>query len=304
MLIICFIPAGRKQINARFHSYTMEIEDTYPLISAREFIDKFMHDPDTVVVDCRWDLNDREKGYSYYKMGHIIGAHFADMERDLSDMGRSRAGRHPMPSKDRFKSFAESIGISDNSKVVAYDDDGSGSSRLWFLLYYYGHDKSFILDGGISSYVSEGGIITTEVPKKRNGHFTPCERRYLIVQREDIRHSKLELVDARAPERFSGERETVDRLGGHIPGAINIPYSLFINNGKFRTREEVRSVLSSTRGQPVFYCGSGVTACIPFVASVMAGIKARIYPGSWSEWISFEDAAIESGRSESVKNGK
>ena len=274
----------------------MEDSVNYPLVSPKRFIKEFLYDKLTVIVDCRWDLLDKKKGYREYIKAHIPGAIYADMENDLSDMSRDRAGRHPMPGPEKFKRFAENLGVTEDTRVVAYDIDGSGASRLWFLMYFYGHKNSYILDGGLNAYLREGGTLTDEIPRlERKGRFNPVESIDIIVRRDDIKQKRHNVVDAREPHRYRGESEMIDRIAGHIPGAKNLPYTLFIKDGKFKSAQEVKDILSGVGKDPVFYCGSGVTACVPFVASMIAGVKARIYPGSWSEWISYEDTDVETG---------
>lgn len=250
-----------------------------------------------VIVDCRWDLVDHEKGTREFHEGHIPGAQFVSMEGDLADLTVMNRGRHPMPDADKFTGVAERIGISDSSTVICYDTDCSGSARMWFLLKFYGHDAVYILDGGIDAYRKAGGEITGEISETARGSFHPSIRHDMIAQTQEIRKGGLNMVDSRAPERYRGEIEPIDPKKGHIPGASNFPYPIYTENGKFKDKQYLKRVMGSIGENPVFYCGSGVTSCVPYVASVIAGVRARIYPGSWSEWISYDENEVVQGDS-------
>ncbi len=248
-----------------------------------------------IIVDCRWDLVDKERGKREYAKGHIPGAYFVNMETELADLTLKNRGRHPIPETGKFANVVRRIGISDDSTVVCYDDDCSGSARMWFLLRYYGHDRVFILNGGIDSYIKAGGPLTRELPPEHDSGFTPVPRPELIATRDEIKTGGLNMVDVRGAERYRGEVEPIDPKKGHIPGAKNLPYTKLTENGRFPDRTEIGRIMSGIGENPVFYCGSGITSCVPLVVSFIQGKPARLYPGSWSEWVSFDDCEIETG---------
>lgn len=272
-----------------------KLDNTNPLVSADWLIAHM--NSENVIVDCRWDLFDHKWGDTAYHEGHIPGAVHLNMEEDLSDLSIQGKGRHPMPGAQKFKVLMERSGISNSSTVICYDDKCSGASRLWFLLKYYGHDQVYILDGGMGAYLRAGGKSTTEIPEVRKGFFSPVIRNGMIAEMDEIRKGSANLVDSRAHDRYTGENTSIDRKAGHIPGASNCFYEYYIEDGRFKSKEELSEMLKNLGNNPVFYCGSGVTSCIPYVASVICGIDARIYPGSWSEWITRDDNEIALGSS-------
>jgi thiosulfate/3-mercaptopyruvate sulfurtransferase len=227
-------------------------------------------------VDCRWELGKPERGRELYLEGHIPGASFLDVERELSaPPAGADGGRHPLPSAEDFARAAGGAGIGPGSFVVAYDQGMTGgAARLWWLLRHFGHDDVAVLAGGIGAWAGplRGGEEEIEpaqfVPRVRGGDTIEAEE----LERRS-RDGALTIVDARAEERFRGEAEPIDPVAGRIPGAINIPYSEAFE----------RQVPD---GEVVVYCGSGITACVDILALERAGVSARLYPGSWSEWSS------------------
>ncbi|HET8673167.1 MAG TPA: sulfurtransferase [Thermoleophilaceae bacterium] len=249
-------------------------------------------DPDLRVVDCRWKLGDPEAGRAAYLTAHVPGAAFLDLDRDLSAPPGER-GRHPLPAAADFERAARAAGISAGSRVVAYDENASGgAARLWWLLRHFGHEAAAVLDGGIGAWREAGGELTPGEETHRSGDFTAAERPGDTADAEEIERSladrSLSLVDARARERYAGETEPVDPAAGHIPGAGNAPFAELAPAGRFQTADELRERLDAaaggSRGELVAYCGSGVSACTLVLAAELAGIDARLYPGSWSEW--------------------
>jgi thiosulfate/3-mercaptopyruvate sulfurtransferase len=229
-------------------------------------------------VDCRWQLGQPEAGRELYLAGHIPGASFLDVERDLSaPPGGADGGRHPLPSAEDFARAAGSAGIGDGVFVVAYDQGmNGGAARLWWLLRHFGHDDVAVLRGGLEAWLGPLRAGEKEIELTR---FVPRVRADDVVSAAELedpaRRSQLVVVDARAPERFRGEVEPIDPVAGHIPGAINVPY----------TSEEVPPELAAA-DEVVVYCGSGITAAVDILAFERAGIEAKLYPGSWSEWSS------------------
>ncbi|HEX2065397.1 MAG TPA: sulfurtransferase [Candidatus Thermoplasmatota archaeon] len=260
--------------------------------TARQRLD----DPDWVFVDCRHDLADPGKGVREYAKGHIPGAFFAHVERDLSGpVGDGRKGRHPLPIPGAFQRWIGAHGITPGTQVVCYDDAaGQWASRLWWLLRHYGHANVAVLDGGMTRWKALRFPLRAQHEKaRRTVPFTGQPGAMPTVDAQAVAQAAethLRLVDARAPERHRGEVEPIDRRAGHIPGAVNVPFAgnvgpdqRFLPPEALRQRFEAAGV---TGAQGVAcYCGSGVTATHDVLAMEVAGLGTpALYPGSWSEW--------------------
>jgi thiosulfate/3-mercaptopyruvate sulfurtransferase len=264
-----------------------------------------MSDPSMAIVDCRFDLADTSAGERAYVESHIAGAVYAHLDRDLSGPKTGINGRHPLPAVDALLATLGRLGISNSSQVVAYDQDcGMWASRLWWLLRWLGHDDVAVLDGGWAAWNAEGRPVATGVETRPPSVFTGSPRPGMIVSAADLldpSSSGVRIVDARAPERFRGEVEGIDPVAGHIPGAVNHFFQWNTEDGKLRSPDDLRARLEQSVGavdatRIVSYCGSGVTACQNLLALEHAGMTgARLYPGSWSEWISDPSRGIETG---------
>ena len=258
-----------------------------------------------VIVDCRFDLKDPALGRRQYLSGHMPTAVYADLDHDLSGVKTGRNGRHPLPEPDTLRATLGRLGIDASTQVVAYDQDaGMYASRLWWLLRWMGHNSVAVLDGGFAKWIAEGRpAVAGDEPASarvfagnvRSGMTVDANEVAALAGRADWR-----LVDARAPERFRGDVEPIDRVAGHIPGAINHFYNLNLaEDGTFLPPDRLAERLSGAIGQAppaqvVCYCGSGVTACQNVLALEHAGLHgAKLYPGSWSEWSSDPDRPIE-----------
>jgi len=276
------------------------------LVEPEELADR-IDSPELVIVDCRFDLRDPGAGERAYRAGHVPGAVYAHLDRDLSDQTREGKGRHPLPEADRFCATLAGWGVTPSSQVVAYDaNDGAIASRLWWMLRLLGHARVAVLDGGLSAWAAAGGMLDNAVPRPRAGSYRArfdvrgMASTAVIAARMASGNGRL--FDARAPERFRGEVEPIDRVAGHVPGAVNRPYVANLEtDGRLRPREqlaeEFRALLGDTRASDaVLMCGSGVTACHNLLAMEHAGIHgARVYAGSWSEWISDPSRPVARG---------
>ncbi len=275
----------------------------HPLVSCEQLA-AHLNDPDWRIVDCRHQLSDVGYGQRVYAEGHLPGAFFMHLDRDLSGAMSGCNGRHPLPNPQVLAAKFGAIGISSRTQVVVYDDaEGMVSGRLWWMLRWLGHDNVAVLDGGFNRWVKEGRPLTRDIPVVLPTVFE-VEQRDWVVTADDvlanIASPELVVVDARGPDRFRGENETIDPVGGHIPGARN---RFFRDNldadGRFRPAAELRrEFLELFAGTPpdktVMQCGSGVSACHNLIALELAGLTgARLYAGSWSEWCSNSARPVE-----------
>jgi thiosulfate/3-mercaptopyruvate sulfurtransferase len=265
-------------------------------------------DSQWAIVDCRFQLADVQWGEREYGVAHIPGASYAHLDKDLSGQKTGSNGRHPLPEAAALVQTFIRLGIGSGMQVVAYDQDsGMFASRLWWLLRWMGHDAVAVLDGGFAKWTAEGR------PVERAGssryvrsapRFTGAPRVNMIVDVNDVaatvEHGGSMLVDARAPERYRGDVEPLDRVPGHIPGAVNRFFQDNVGeDGLLRSPADLRETFSSMFGgvptdRVVCYCGSGVTACHNLLALEHAGLPgAKLYAGSWSEWCSDSSRPIE-----------
>jgi thiosulfate/3-mercaptopyruvate sulfurtransferase len=266
-----------------------------------------LSEAEVLVVDCRFDLADTEAGEHAYLERHIPGAVYAHLDRDLSGPKTSRNGRHPLPDPVRAADTFGRLGIDASTQVVAYDENsGMFASRLWWMLRWLGHDFSAVLDGGFRKWSGEGRPTRSGVESKRERVFAPRPRPGMVASLPDVQailgRPDWRLLDARAPERYRGESEPLDRIPGHIPRASNYHFKGNLDDdGRFKSPDALRAQLLEAIGdvpvqQTVCYCGSGVTACHNLLALELAGLSgARLYPGSWSEWAADPARPVETG---------
>ena len=265
---------------------------------------------DWAIVDCRFDLQNVQWGRDQYRLAHVPGAVYANLNEDLSGPVDGSNGRHPLPAIDVLAATLGRLGIDRSTQVIAYDQDaGSYASRLWWLLRYLGHDAVAVLDGGWAKWSREGRPTRSGDETRRPTTFKPSPRAALSVGLADviahIGDSERVLIDARAAERFEGRSETIDRVAGHIPGAVNHFFKQNLDaDGTMLPPETLRANFERVLGghapaDAVMYCGSGVTACQNLLAMEHAGLRgAGLYVGSWSEWSSDPSRPIETGPSQ------
>jgi thiosulfate/3-mercaptopyruvate sulfurtransferase len=278
------------------------------LISAAELA-PHLTDPNWVVIDCRHDLTNPDAGREAYGTGHIAHAEFAHLDTDLSDKrpgpkGEFR-GRHPLPERDAFIETLRRWGVNDNSQVIAYDAQGGMfAARLWWMLRWVGHEAVAVLDGGLQSWQAQRGQLSTGHPSRLRGNISlrPSIVTSVTVEEvaDNLSSQARTVIDARAPDRFRGENETLDPVGGHIPGAKN---RFFKDNlqadGRFKPAEQLRAEFGALIRSPqssIMQCGSGATACHNLLAMEVAGLSgAALYPGSWSEWCADSSRPVAKG---------
>jgi thiosulfate/3-mercaptopyruvate sulfurtransferase len=252
--------------------------------------------PDWVVIDCRFDLADPTWGESSYHLAHIPGAHFAHLDKHLCGVVSGDSGRHPLPAWSAFAERLGQWGIRPATQVVVYDQhNGAYAARLWWMLRAIGHENVALLDGGWSAWLCAGGATELTVPPLRAGRYElrPGSGWVTSVQLAgELAVGDCVLVDARVAERFRGEQEPLDRVAGHVPGAVNRPYSKNLGSNDSLLppavlKAEWGALLDGRMpGAVVHMCGSGVTACLNLLAMEVAGLSgSRLYVGSWSEWI-------------------
>ena len=294
------------------------------VISAAELA-AHLHDANWLVLDCRHDLADPSAGAMAFERGHIAGAQHAHLDRDLSGPrhwrtsaggARSDGGRHPLPDAAELRARLERFGIRDATQVVAVDAQGGMfAARLWWLVRWLGHDAVAVLDGGLPAWLAAGQSLEEGPGLARAPGLLPERPTLTRLADIDSVTAALDvhggaappLIDARAPDRFRGENETIDPVGGHIAGAVN---RFFRDNlqsdGRFKPAAQLHdewAPLVGKKGSTIHYCGSGVTACHNLLALEQAGLPgAALYAGSWSDWISDATGhgrlAIAAGRKE------
>jgi thiosulfate/3-mercaptopyruvate sulfurtransferase len=266
-----------------------------------------LSDPAVAVIDCRYDLKDEGWGAREYAHGHVPGAVYASLDRDLSGTKTGQNGRHPLPDPAALAATFGRLGIADGVQVVAYDQDNSMyASRLWWLLRWLGHDEAAVLDGGFAKWLAENRPVRSGIETRAPRDFKGAPRPGRVMTADEtaaaIGSGRWRLLDARSPERFRGEDETIDRVAGRIPGAANHFFKWNVkDDGTFRSPDEIRERLRASMDEAppdrvICYCGSGVTACQNLLAFEHAGLPgARLFAGSWSEWASDPSRPIEKG---------
>ena len=278
------------------------------IVSAEELL-KHLHDPDWIIVDARFALGDAQAGEQAWQIAHLPNASYVHLDRDLSDKQKpAQFGRHPLPNADDFCHTLMRCGVSRQSQVVVYDasDGAMAASRFWYLLRLLGHEKVAVLDGGFARWLELGLPVSsdapTHLPSLYHADFDRAKMVIADVVENNLASNQFLLLDARAPERYRGEIEPIDKVAGHIPGALNRPYGLNMENGRFRSPDSLKQDFLEMLGEhsaseTILYCGSGVTACHNLLAMEIAGLSgAKIFPPSWSGWINNVDHPVATGK--------
>lgn len=249
---------------------------------------------DVVVFDCRHDLAAPELGAQQYAQGRITGAWFAHLDHDLSGPKTGKNGRHPLPDRTLFVQWLQARGVSDGTQVVCYDASGGMfAARLWWMLRWIGKPQVTVLDGGLQAWLAQGGTLDIAQPQANPAELHLRDSLVPIVDAASVLSNTTSrthtLLDARAPERYSGEQEAIDPVAGHIPGALNRFFKLNLQeDGRFKEPGQLRAEFLGLLGEEdlvVHQCGSGATACHNILAMEIARLGTHaLYPGSWSEW--------------------
>jgi thiosulfate/3-mercaptopyruvate sulfurtransferase len=260
-----------------------------------------------VILDCRFDLMNTSAGEQAYAVGHIPGALYAHLDRDLSGPITPATGRHPLPTIDTLAATLGQFGIDNQTQVVAYDaNNGMTAARAWWLLRWLGHDKVAVLSGGLQAWIQAGMPLSPAPGKVNAKQFVPKPRMDMLVTMQTVaelvNRSDWRVLDARAPERYRGEVEPIDPVAGHIPGAKNYPFVSNLNShAELLASSELQSKFAQAldhipSDHVVAMCGSGVTACHLLLAMQHAGLYGgKLYAGSWSEWIRDANRPVAKG---------
>ncbi|MEN1968486.1 sulfurtransferase [Lentibacillus sp. N15] len=260
------------------------------------------HPEQTVVVDVRFSLTEPAAGEKAYKESHIPEAIYLDLNKDLAGPVQEHGGNHPLPDMTDFAERLGEVGIDQDTTVVIYDQDNDMfAARLWWLLYYAGHDHAYILDGGLAAWIKQGYVVTNKVPVPTVKQFNPFVRSDEIVQmtevKEKVNNGSAVLLDSRAKDRYLGKTEPLYAKAGHIPEAKNYFWKdVLAENGQWKTIESLQSHFAAFGKQEeiIVSCGSGVSACPNVLALKMAGYEnVKLYPGSFSDWISYPENKVE-----------
>jgi thiosulfate/3-mercaptopyruvate sulfurtransferase len=277
-----------------------------PLVRAEWLLEHHASFEHLRVIDARFLLGKPDAGRVAFESGHLPGAVFVDLERDLSAPVRQDriGGRHPLPDPAKLEVLFSGLGIGNDTHVIAYDDPSTGqgfyAAHLWWLLRYLGHDAVSVLDGGIPAWVAAGGIVETVELAHPASSFKANPRAEMLVSAADVaaRGSDTVLIDSRAPERYRGDTEPLDWKAGHIPGAINRNWADGVEDGHFKdaAAQLERFKNLETADDIIVYCGSGVSAGGNLLALEIAGVRdAKLYAGSWSDWVSDPERPVATG---------
>ncbi|GMR09075.1 MAG: sulfurtransferase [Gammaproteobacteria bacterium] len=271
---------------------------SYTTLISVDALKRNLGEKNWVIFDCRFDLSKPDAGRNAYLEAHIPGARYVHLDDDLAGEVTASSGRHPLPDPEVLGDRLGAWGVDNETQVVVYDGGaGAIASRLWWLLQWLGHDTVAVLDGGFNQWQQREYPLTPDVPRNETMKYTIHVDKNMLVGVQDIERNltstEFLLVDARDEKRFRGEQETFDPVAGHIPGAVNLPFTANLSeSGCFLNGSELDRIYADVIGehsidQVVCMCGSGVSACHLLLALKIIGLKgARLYPGSWSEWVS------------------
>jgi len=256
------------------------------------------------VVDCRFHLQNKNEGKKQYEQDHLPNAVYFHLEDDLSGPVMEHGGRHPLPNLNELKEKLEAVGITNDTVVVAYDEaTGPFATRFLWLMKYCGHEKVYVLNGGYSKWKEAGYEVDAKIPTFTKSSYNVHVQSELLASYEEVKqvsqYGGAVLLDSRESRRYEGKEEPIDRIAGHIPGAINAPWMDGVKEGVFLDAEQQKerfSALEPTH-EIIVYCGSGVTATPNYAALKSAGFeKVKVYIGSYSDWVSYKDNPVEGSK--------
>jgi thiosulfate/3-mercaptopyruvate sulfurtransferase len=259
------------------------------LISAKELHAQL--GKNTLVIDCRFNLADKNQGLLHYTQGHIPGAYYFDLEQDFSSPVQLHGGRHPLPNTEQLQQKLRCAGANQHTTIICYDNSRMAyAAHAWWLLCYLGHTHVHILDGGFNAWLEFNGAVDKREPPVKAGTFTAKIQENWTVARNDIVTNHFHLIDSREPRRFQGLEEPIDPIAGCIAGAVNYPWQEITTEQGFIKPiawQITHWQTLTTHENLVAYCGSGVTACVNILSLHLLGINVKLYPGSWSDWCSY-----------------
>ena len=263
----------------------------------RDYLKTRLNDPQTVIIDCRFQLSDPSWGETEYQKSHVPGAFYLNLDRDLSSPIQKHGGRHPLPDISKLAEKFSQLGVvKHETQVIVYDNSRFAfASRIWWLLRYLGHDKIALLDGGWQGWQDADCPVESEIPQARTGNFSVESLPDWLVDIETLKAVKdresIVVVDSRDRDRYEGKREPIDPIAGSVPGAVNSSWKQISNeNGYLRPLPEQKQLWQDYQDvqEIIVYCGSGVTACVNLLSLDLAGFSnTKLYAGGWSDWCSY-----------------
>jgi len=270
-------------------------------VISSDWLLNYLDDPNVVIIDCRFDLSRPSWGRQQYEASHIPGAFYLDLNQDLSSPVQKHGRRHPLPHPETLAQKLENMGIHfSQTRVVAYDDSRFAfAARLWWLMRYFGHDQVAVLDGGWRAWKMAGYPVSSAIPSSKTGNFPPQLRNDWVVDIEKVKARQEDrnavIIDSRDADRYRGEREPIDPVAGHIPGAVNFPWKTasdeqgnLYSPAQQRQRWLNGDPAIGENQEKIVYCGSGVTACVNLLSLHLAQLpQGKLYAGSWSDWCSY-----------------
>jgi thiosulfate/3-mercaptopyruvate sulfurtransferase len=271
-------------------------------VKSVDWLKNHLNDRNVKVIDCSFSLGDSSAGKTSYLKEHIPGAVYFDLEKDLSGHVKEHGGRHPLPNMKNFLRKIENAGIDNESMIIAYDQgEGAFASRCWWLFRYLGHEQVFVLNGGFKAWKEKGLETQISIPDYGESSYTPSFKEDMLASLEEVERvsegkSRVILLDSRSKERYLGLEEPIDRIPGHIPNAINTPWTEGVDKGFFLDLDSQKQRFASfdKDDRIVVYCGSGVTATPNILALLEAGFQdVKLYAGSYSDWVSYEHHKVD-----------